>query len=99
MNPARVNARIEELMKAERYWADLESLAEAMKLWGTGANEYGVFCQHERIEIARTPHAHAAVLIAESGNGPFGYGIDSGFQMGGSHCFPCVWREAFGSRD
>ena len=64
-----------------------------------GANEHGVFCQHERIEIAKTPHAHAAVLIAESGNGLFGYGIDYGYQMGGGHCFPCVWREAFGSRD
>ena len=70
-----------------------------MKHWGAGANEHGVFCRHERIEIAKTPSRHAAVLIAESGIGLFGYGIDYGYQMGGAHCFPCVWREAFGSRD
>jgi hypothetical protein len=100
MNAAQVNARIEELMdQHDRWWAVPEALAEAMTLWGDGANEHGVFCTHERIEIAKTPHAHAAVLIAESGNGLFGYGIDYGFQMGGSHCFPCVWREAFDSRD
>ena len=99
MNPAHVNTRIAELMEQDRFWAEPGSLAEAVSLWGTGSNEHGVFCQHERIEIARTPSAHAAVLIAESGNGLFGYGIDYGYQTGGSHCFPCVWREAFGSRE
>ena len=99
MNAAHVNSRITELMESPRYWADPDALAEAMKLWGAGANEHGVFCQHDRIEIAKTPSSHAAVLIAESGNGLFGYGIDYGYQMGGGHCFPCVWREAFGSRD
>ena len=99
MNAAHVNTRIAELTEQDSFWADPESLAEAVAMWGTGANEHGVFCQHERIEIAKTPHAHAAVLIAESGNGLFGYGIDYGYQMGGGHCFPCVWREAFGSRD
>ena len=98
-DPSHVTARIAELMETDRYWADPDALAEAMTPWGTGANEHGVFCRHERIEIARTPHAHAAVLIAEGGNGLFGYGIDHGHQMGGSHCFPCVWREAFDSRD
>jgi hypothetical protein len=99
MNAAQVNARIEELTEADRYWADEAALAEAMKLWGSGSNEHWVFCDHERIEIAKTPHGHAAVLIAESGNGMLGYSIDYGFQMGGGHRFPCVWREAFGSRD
>jgi hypothetical protein len=99
MNAAHVNARIAELREQDRWWAVPEALAEAISIWGGNCNEHGVFCQHERLEIAKMPHAHAAVLIAQSGNGLFGYGIDYGYQMGGSHCFPCVWREAFDSRD
>jgi hypothetical protein len=100
MNAAQVNDRIAELMEEhDRWWAVPEALAEAIAMWGSGSNEHGVFCRHERIEIAKTPHAHAAVLIAESGNGLFGYGIDYGYQTGGAHCFPCVWREAFDTRE
>jgi hypothetical protein len=82
-------------METDSYWADPDAPAEAMRLRGAGANEDGVFCPRERVEIAGTPHAHAALLIAESGNGPFGYG----YQTGGSHCLPCVCRAAIGSRD
>ena len=50
MNATHVNARIAELMEQDRFWAEPETLAEAIAMWGTGANEHGVFCQHERIE-------------------------------------------------
>jgi hypothetical protein len=99
-HPDHVNAQIASIKERHpRYWSVPEALAEAVSIWGSGANEHGVFCRHERIEIAKTPHAHAAVLIAESGNGLFGCGIEYGFQMGGGGGFPSVWREAFGSRD
>jgi hypothetical protein len=77
-----------------------EALAEAVSLWGSGANEHGVFCRQEPVEIARlSGSCKAAVLIAQSGNGLFGYGPEYGFGMGGGGCFPTVWREAFGSRE
>jgi hypothetical protein len=102
MNPARVNARIEALTdQHDRWWAVPEALAEAMTLWGEGANEHGVFCTYERIEIAKTPHAHAAVLIAEGGNarGRFGHGPEYGCVTGDCGGSPTARREAFGSRD
>ena len=100
-DPAQINTRIEELMEADRYWADPATMAEAVNLWCGNCNEHGVFTQHERIEIAKTPHAHAAVLIAQSGNGRgrFGYGLEYGCVTGSCGGFPSVRREAFGSRD
>jgi hypothetical protein len=75
-------------------------LAEAVSLWGGGCNEHGVFCKHERVEVAKlSDGCKAAVLIAQSGNGLFGYGLEYSFGMGGGGCFPSVWREAFGRRD
>ena len=57
-------------------------------------------CKHERVEVARlSDSCKAAVLIAQSGNGLFGYGQEYEFGMGGGNCFPSVWREAFGTRE
>jgi hypothetical protein len=39
------------------------------------------------------------VLISQSGNDLFGYGLEYAFGMGGWGCFPSVWREAFGTRE
>jgi hypothetical protein len=99
-DPAHVNARTAAIMdRYPDYWRVPESLAEAVSLWGTGANDHGVFRRYERDEVARVKDgSHAAVLIAESGNGLFGYGLEYAFGVGGGNCFPSVWREAFGSR-
>jgi hypothetical protein len=101
-DPAHVNARIAAIMERHpnHYWCVPEALAEAVSLWGAGANEHGVFSRHERVEVARlSDSCKAAVLIAESGNGLFGYGLEYSFGMGGGNCFPSIWREAFGSRE
>src|SRR5262249_42298302 len=77
-----------------------EGLAEAKSLCGEGSNEHGVFCRYERIELARlSDSCKAAVLIAQSGNGLLGSGLEHRFGMGGGGCLPSVWREAFGTRE
>jgi hypothetical protein len=61
-----------------------EALAEAVSHWGSGANEHGVCCRHERVEVVRMSYSSkAAVLIAESGNGLFGYGPEYSFEIDG----------------
>jgi hypothetical protein len=99
-DPAQVNARIAAIMEEyPDFWRVPEALAEAAALWGGGANEQGVFCRYDREVVARLPDgSHAAVLIAQGGNGLFGYGLEYGFGTGGGNVFPSVWREAFGSR-
>jgi hypothetical protein len=99
-DPALVNARIADIMgRYPDYWRVPEALAEARALWGDGPNEHGVFCRFEKDEVVRlSDTCHASVLIAEGGNGLFGYGLEYGFGVGGGNVFPSVWREAFGSR-
>jgi hypothetical protein len=84
-DPFHVNERIAAIMNRyqNHFWCGPEALAEARSLWGEGANEHGVFCRHDRVEIARpSDSCKAAVLIAESGNGLFVYGLEYGFRLG-----------------
>jgi hypothetical protein len=99
-DPAAVNARIAAILQEhDDPWRVPEALAEAMHLWGSGANEHGVFCDFEAEQVAKlADNCKAEVLVAQSGNGLFGYGLRYEFGMGGGGFYPCVFHRAFGTK-
>ena len=90
---AAIQARIPD------YWRDDACQAEAAALWGGGCNPCGVFTNGERETIAKlNDSCKAEIVIAESGNGLFSFGIRAEWGMGATAVAPSVWREPFGTR-
>ena len=99
-DPATIAAQIAAIeARTPDAWRDDTCQAEAANLWGGGCNQHGVFMNGERETIARlNGSCRAEIVIAESGNGLFSFGIRYEFGMGGGSVAPSIWREAFGTR-
>jgi hypothetical protein len=99
-DPATIAIQIAAIEERYPDWPrDDQALAEASAAWGGGCNQHGVFMNGERELIARlSGSCKAEIVIAESGNGLFSFGITAEWGMGGCAFAPSVWREPFATR-